>query len=166
MQTNGERLPQFADLRLFRQWPDKNEAKVPSEVSFSLASGDDDDHYYRQWGYSIDPGSKVLRWTKLELVRNRSPLEELERLREQMDGLSEVNKLHTDATDITDVPSHLSKTTEDIIEFYLGHVAKEWSSYVKSQGVHVLNRVHVDIVITHPAVQAPIAYVRMRRPTS
>lgn len=151
MQTTGDSVPEFSDLNLFRQWPDKNEVKVPSEVSYSLTSGNDD-HVYRQWGYSIDVRSKVLRWTKLELVRNRSPLEELEILRELMDGLSEINELHDDVNEITHVPRHLSKTTEDIIEFYLGHVAREWSSHITAQGMYILNRVPVDIVVTHPAV--------------
>jgi len=152
MQTTGDSVPEFSDLNLFRQWPDRNEVKVPSEVSYSLTSGNDDGHVYRQWGYSIDVRSKVLRWTKLELVRNRSPLEELEILRELMDGLSEINELHDDVNEITHVPRHLSKTTEDIIEFYLGHVAREWSSHITAQGMYILNRVPVDIVVTHPAM--------------
>jgi hypothetical protein len=96
--------------------------------------------------------SKIFRWAKLELVRNRSPLEELEGLRELMDGLSEVNKLHENANGPTDVPRHVSKTTENIFEFYLGHVAREWNSYITAQGIYILDGVPVDIVATHPAV--------------
>lgn len=156
MQTAGDRLPQFSELNLFRKWPDKNEAKVPSELSYSNTSGNDDNHNYRQWGYSIETGSKVLRWTKLELVRNRVLLEELKLLRELVDGLSDINKLHEDSDDVSDVPRHLSKTTEDIIESYLGHVAREWRKYITEQGGYILNRVPVDIVVTHPAVRPPV----------
>jgi hypothetical protein len=153
MQTKLDSVPQFSDLKVFRQWPERNEVKVPSEVSYSLASvANDDDRVYRQWGYSIDHRSKVLRWTKLELLNNRSPLEELEILRELMSGLSAINELHADVKDIIHVPRHLSKTTEDIIEFYLSHVAREWRSHITTHGLNTLNYVPVDIVVTHPAV--------------
>lgn len=152
MQTTGDRLPRFEDLHLFRQWPERNEAKVPSEISYSIASRNDDGHVFRQWGYSIETGCKVLRWTKLELVRNRSLLEELEVLNELVNGLHEVNELHNDTDGAASVPRHLSKTTEDIIEAYLSSVAREWKNFITSQGEFVLNRVPVDIVVTHPAV--------------
>lgn len=152
MQTDGENVPQFSDLNLFVNWPGKNESKVPSEVSYSLTSGEAHDRDYQQWGSSIDGRSKVLRWTKLELVKDSSPLEELEVLRQLIDGLVEVNRLHDDDLVISDVPRHLSKTTENVIEFYLNHVAREWVTFVRSQARHVLDIVPIDIVVTHPAV--------------
>jgi hypothetical protein len=152
MQTTGSSIPEFSDLHLFRQWPEKTDAKVPSEISFSAASVGDEGKFYRQWGYSIDVNSKVLRWTKLELVRNRALVDELRTLGELLNGLQEVNRLHAEADDSADVPRHLSKTTEDIIESYLGHVAREWKAFIGQQGANVLNRVTVDVIITHPAV--------------
>jgi hypothetical protein len=152
MQTDSEREPQLSDLRLFRDWPRRKEPKVPSEVSYSLTSGDAGEGVFKQWGDSIDGRSKVLRWTKLELIKGRSPLEELKILRELIDGLPEVNRLHSDGTETTDVPRHLSKSADDIIEFYLRHIANQWHSWMVRQGRYVLEEVPVDIIVTHPAV--------------
>lgn len=152
MQTDGEGPPEFSDLNLFVDWPGKNEVKVPSEVSYSLTTGEAHNRDYRQWGYSIDGKSKVLRWTKLELVKDHSPLEELKTLGELIDGLAAFNNLYAESLETAEVPRHLSKTTKDIIEFYLSHVAREWITFVKGEAKHVLDRVPVDIVVTHPAV--------------
>ena len=155
MQTDGESAPQFSDLNLFVDWPGKNEVKVPSEVSYSLTTTDTHDREYHKWGYSIDqfdPKSKVLRWTKLKLVKDPSPLGELEILRGLIDGLAEMNKLHSEGLETSDVPRHLSRTPKDIIEFYLSNVAREWVTYIENQASVVLDVVPVDIVVTHPAV--------------
>jgi hypothetical protein len=153
MQTKADRKPELSDLKLFKQWPDQTEVKVPSEVSYSMTPGEDDSHVFRQWGYSIQPGSKILRWTKLELVRDRSPLEELHILRELVEGLPDINNLHDSKSEITQIPRHLSKTTEDIITYYLGHVAQEWTSLISAQGTQILSNIPVDIIVTHPAVR-------------
>jgi len=155
MQTDGERAPQFSDLTLFVDWPGKNEAKVPSEVSYSLTDGETEHREYKQWGYSIDtknPKGRVLRWTKLELVKATSTVGELEVLRQLIDGLEEINNLHANYDPSADVPLHLSKTTKDIIEFYLGHIAERWVAHVTRDARHALDVVPVDIVVTHPAV--------------
>jgi hypothetical protein len=151
MQTDGQREPQFSDLILFRDWPTRIESKVPSEVSYSLVTAEAAGEC-KQWGFSIYSRSKVLRWTKLELVKGRLPLEELEALHELVDGLAEVTKLHTEGAETADIPRHLSKSAEDIIEFYLGHVAREWQDWVLREMKVVLDEVPVDIVVTHPAV--------------
>jgi len=152
MQTDGQRAPRFDDLKLFVEWPGKTQPKVPSEVSYSLTAEDAHDRGYRQWGSSIDSASKVLRWTKLELVKDSSPLGELEKLQELINGLAELNKLHAKGNKPDDVPRHLSKTTKDIIEFYLSKVARRWVSYMTREAEYVLESVPVDIVVTHPAV--------------
>jgi len=152
MQMDGEKMPQLDDLNLFVHWPGKSEAKVPSEVSYSLTTGESSDSDCQQWGFSIDGNSKVLRWTKLELVKNRPVFEELDTLRELVEGLAEIKKLYIGGIDTTDVPRHLTKTSEDIIEFYLGHIAREWHSHITRQAVYALSVVPVDIVVTHPAV--------------
>jgi hypothetical protein len=149
MQTNGEAEPVLSDLNLFKNWPEKNEAKVPSEVSYSLTAGDKE---FRRWGFSIENKSKVFRWTKLELVNDPSPVGELEKLDELMAGLTEIKILYMESLETADVPFHLSKTTKDIVEYYLTFVAEEWKAHISSTATQVLNTVPVDIVITHPAV--------------
>lgn len=156
IQSNGEAVPESSDVKLFQNWPEKTEAKVPSEVSYSLTAGDVTDREFRQWGFSIDSESKVLRWTKLELVKDPSPLGELEILDELMDGLEEINQLYADDNETADVPFHLSETSKDVIEYYLSHVAREWVKHITLQAQEVLNTVPVDLIITHPAVWLPL----------
>lgn len=134
MQTTRHGLPSLSDLKIFKQWPDQNEVNMPSEVSYSSTPGDDESHVYQQSGYSVHPESKILRWTKLELVKDRSPLEELHILRELMYGLPDINKLHDGRSDITHMPHHPAKTNKDIITFYLSRVAENGSRIYRRKG--------------------------------
>jgi hypothetical protein len=152
MHSDGESTPQFSNLKLFTDWPGKNEPKVPSEVSYSMASGTASDRVYRPWGSTIDPKSKVLRWTKLKLFQDYSPLAELETLEGLIKGLADIKSLYSESDETTDVPRHLSRTSKDIIEFYLSFIAEEWVAYVTNQAQFVLDEVPVDIVVTHPAM--------------
>jgi len=139
-------------VTVFQDWPETRQSKVPSEVSYSFANGSGD-RERKQWGFSIGEGSRILRWTKLELVKGRSPREELGTLKEIIDGMPEMQKLHSTKSIKLDVPKHLTKTSEDVIEYYLSLVAREWQASMTDQARHVLDRITVDLVVTHPAVR-------------
>jgi hypothetical protein len=141
------------DLTVFRNWPGTNAQKVPSAYSYSRTSVE---RKCRQWGYSIDDDSQVMRWTKLEL-EPRTTVKELEVLRELLKGLDLVNKLRANdnAASTNDIPQHISRDAGDIVREYLGKVAKEWYLYIRGQGKYTLDTVPLDIVVTHPAVSFP-----------
>jgi hypothetical protein len=140
------------DVTVFRNWPEANAKKVPSEYSYSKTSVE---KRCRQWGYSIDDESQVMRWTKLEL-EPRTTVRELEVLRELVKGLDLVNELRANenAANTNDIPRHISRDAGDIVRDYLLEVAREWYLYIKSQSRHTLDTVPLDIVVTHPAVRS------------
>ena len=131
-----------------------NAPKVPSLISYSKTSAT---RRHRQWGYSIDENSHVIRWTKLEL-ESRSKEKELDILRDLVDGLDLVSQLHTnkDTSLRNKVPEHITKDAEDVVQDFLGKVSREWYLYMKRQGKYTLESVPLDMVISHPAVGTPI----------
>lgn len=151
MQTRDDGRPlSVADLRSFRNWPGKDAEKVPSSYSYSKTSRQ---ARKKQWGYSIDDQSRVLRWTKLEL-EPRETKKELEELRELVQGLNLVKKLkeNRDTGKVDEIPRHISKDAIEIIRDYLSKIARAWRDHMTSRSASVLTEVPLDIVITHPAV--------------
>ncbi|KAI9786203.1 MAG: hypothetical protein M1839_007613 [Geoglossum umbratile] len=149
MQTTGQDNPTIKDLRVFRIWPGRDAPKVPSALSYSTTSSV---RRCKQWGYSIDDNSLVMRWTKLELEPRKTD-EELDVLRELVKGLDLVNELRAnkDAAIMNEIPRHISKDSGDVVKDYLSRVTKEWYLFILGQGRHTLDQVPLDIVITHPA---------------
>lgn len=151
-QADGQIELTPSDVTVFRNWPDnsKHAKIVPSAISYSRSSAASN---CRQWGWSIDDNSKVLRWTKLEF-EPRSRLKELEVLQELVKGLDLLNALQSDSQSTTrnDIPQEVSKKAEDVARDYLNKIAREWYQYMRSQGRYTLERVRLDIVLTHPAV--------------
>jgi hypothetical protein len=148
-QTDGQKSLTPADVIVFRDWPGRDEKIVLSAISYSSGSSA---KKCRQWGWSIDDNSKVLRWTKLEF-EHRTIGEELEVLRELIKGLDLVKELqeNEDAAIMNNVPRHISKSAEDIVRDYLGKVSREWYQYMTRKGKYTLKNVSLDIVLTHPA---------------
>lgn len=148
MCTNGDSDPSLEALTVFRSWPGREAQKVPSALSYSRTT-----RGHKQWGYSIDGDSLVMRWTKLELEQ-RTVVKELGVIRELLKGLDLVNELQANrnAGITNDIPRHISKDSGDIVMDYLSKVAREWYIYMRNQGRHILDNVPLDIVITHPAV--------------
>jgi hypothetical protein len=138
------------DLTVFRDWPRVNASRVPSAYSYSRRSPKTRS---RQWGYSIDDGSHVMRRTKLEL-EPRTTVKELETLRELMNGLDLINELRSNknAAITNDIPRHICKNPADIVRDYLCKVAKEWYLHIRGLGTCILDAVPLDIVVTHPTV--------------
>ncbi|KAH6665783.1 hypothetical protein B0J14DRAFT_605889 [Halenospora varia] len=150
MQTRDDGRPlSVADLRSFRNWPGKDAEKVPSSYSYSKTSRQ---ARKKQWGYSIDDQSRVLRWTKLEL-EPRETKKELEELRELVQGLNLVKKLkeNRDTGKVDEIPRHISKDAIEIIRDYLSKIARAWRDHMTYRSASVLTEVPLDIVITHPA---------------
>jgi hypothetical protein len=149
-----------AKLTVFRDWPGRaggaglkvTVERVPSQFSYSNTKNG-----CQQWGWSIDDDSNVLRWTKLDL-EPRSPVGELDVLRHLMKGLDLVRELRANknAAITNDIPRHIARSSEDVVQDYLGRVAREWYIHMKGETIHALQRVPVDLVITHPAVRYPL----------
>lgn len=137
------------DLVVFREWPGASMQRVPSAISYSPTSPD---KHCSQWGWSIDDDSKVLKWTKLEL-EPQDTATELAQLRELTKGLDLVRELRENETMglMNDVPEHITKSAEDVVRDYLSKVSRVWYQHMKSQGRYTLERVPLDLVITHPA---------------
>ena len=126
-----------------------NALKVPSAISYSKT---DATRRHRQWGYSIDEHSQVVRWTKLELEQC-SASKELDILRDLVDGLDLLNELRVDeSTSLDKIPRHIYKDAQEVVKDFLGKVAREWFLYIKGRGRYTLETVPLDIVITHPTV--------------
>lgn len=149
MQSTGQDNLSSRDVNVYNGWPEKTAQKVPSDFSYSATKK----RRCKQWGFSIDEGSRVMRWTKLRLVPG-TIAQELDILLEGVKGLDLAEKLLEieNAGSEADVPVHLPKYPEDIVRDYLSEVTREWYRYMRSQARHALNQVPLDIVISHPAV--------------
>ncbi|CZR58710.1 uncharacterized protein PAC_08602 [Phialocephala subalpina] len=140
--------PDEFDSVVFREWPEVSMQRVPSKISYSPTNPDT---HCSQWGWSIDKGSRVLEYTKLEL-EPRSTLEELVNLRDSLKGLDLLRELRVnDEIAISnDVPIHITKSAEDVVMDYLSKVTRAWWQHMFSQGRYTLECVPLDLVITYP----------------
>ncbi|KAH0537284.1 hypothetical protein FGG08_005909 [Glutinoglossum americanum] len=122
IQTTGQDSPSVSDVKVFKIWPERDAQKVPSAYSYSKTL-----RRRKQWGYSIDDESQVMRWTKLQL-EPRTTVKELDILRELVKGLDLVNELQAneDAAITNDIPRHISKDAGDVVRDFLGKVSREW----------------------------------------
>lgn len=146
-QKNDEsNLPVLDGPNVLKDWPEKTDSKVPSVISYSPSPA-----RCKQWGYSIDADSTVLRWTKLEL-RPRSTTKELTVLRELVKGLKLVQELQEQDDIQKEIPMHVTRNARGVVRDFIGQVGRYWREYMISQGKFVLDEVPLDIVITHPAV--------------
>lgn len=150
MQTTAQDAPALDKIILFRNWPEIDGKKVPSAYSYSPTSNDSG---CKQWGYSIDENSKVLRWTKMDL-EPRTAGKELKVVRDLLNGLDLMRKLQQDKDAVirNDVPRYITKRSEDIVQDYLTKVFMEWYKYMRGEGQYTLEQIPLDIIITHPSV--------------
>jgi hypothetical protein len=145
------------DIIVFYKWPDRTESgtgsaerrelKVPSKISYT-----ETDNNEKQWGYSIDGHSTVLKWTKLELMP-QSPATQLNMLRYLAKGLGHFRGFQKPKTLDNETQMHLAMSATDIIEDYLYNVASEWHGHMVGAGSHTLRNIDLDIVVTHPTVR-------------
>jgi hypothetical protein len=127
-------------------WPQKEASKVPSAISYSTSP-----KKCKQWGYSIDDDSVVLRWTKLEL-RPRSTVKELAVLRELLNGLKLMKELQEEDDLGKEIPVHVIRNAKGVIRDFIDRIGRYWRENMISNGKFALNEVPLDLVITHPAV--------------
>jgi hypothetical protein len=171
-QTNAlvQNPPQ--DIKLLEQWPGKPSVeqestaeeectaerrgtaiteviapKVPSEISYSQSR-----NRQKQWGFSIDEYSTVLKWTKLELMPH-SPTTQLAVLKNLLKDLSVLKELQKHNDFDNKIENHLVKSVVDIISDYLFRVASEWHGCMTAVGAGALPNLDLDIVVTHPTVE-------------
>jgi hypothetical protein len=148
-QITGDVTPSPDDVKIFRNWPGQDAKIVPSAISYSTSTTT---RRCKQWGWSIDDNSGVLRWTKLEF-EHRTKLKELEVFQELIKGLDLVKTLQNSATTgEAEIPKQISKNAEDVVRDYLNKIARQWFQYMRSEGRFTLEQVHLDIILTHPAV--------------
>jgi len=141
-----ESTPSVDSLQVLTNWPQEEASKVPSIISYSPSL-----QRCKQWGYSVDDDSTVLRWTKLEL-KPRSTIKELNVLRELLKGLKLVQELQEEDDLENGMPMHVTKNARGVIRDFIGHIGRYWRETMISNGKFVLDEVSLDIVITHPAV--------------
>ena len=146
--TTGRDELDLDDIYVVAQWEHVEADKVPSEFSYSKTK-----NHKKQYGYDIDDKSDVLARTKLGLEENNNRLRELKAFSDTLYGLSciELN----DYTAINhQIPEHLSKNAEDVVEDYLKKVADVTHRDIAIRlGSAVLENITVDLIITHPAVR-------------
>ncbi|ORY17005.1 hypothetical protein BCR34DRAFT_611282, partial [Clohesyomyces aquaticus] len=129
-------------VHVFRKWPERDELKVPSAISFSESP-----EGRSQWGFDIDVKSKVFKWTKMQLT-TREPIKELKVLADLINDMNLITALRHGRH--TEVPDHLRKSSEDVLEEYMEKVSREWYFHMTTGGIHMLDQVPLDMVITHP----------------
>ncbi|KAI9769806.1 MAG: hypothetical protein M1840_003800 [Geoglossum simile] len=147
--VDGQTTLSEEGIKLFQSWPGRNASKVPSTFSYSRTRGP---KRCKQWGYDIGENSLVMQWTKLEL-EPRTAVKELDILRDLVSGLDLINELRADeqAALVNNIPRHITKDAEGVVRDYLSKVSREWYTHIKVQGRFILDRVPLDIVISHPA---------------
>lgn len=140
----------FLKERRKKVFAETSPLQVPSKFSYSKTNPA---RRAKQWGYSIDEGSLVMQWTKLELD-TLSTDAELRNFRELLKGQRLIRRYckNMDTTLNGDAPLHLCRNSEDIVREYLEKLAEEWWAYMRIQARFAMERVPLDLVISHPAV--------------
>ncbi|KAK3683332.1 hypothetical protein B0T22DRAFT_245329 [Podospora appendiculata] len=138
------------DIRVLSRWPTSDSTtespKVPSEISYSPSPKG-----CLQWGHDIDDGSRVLKWTKLELEENRDRGAELKTLAETLYGLRLLDLSESAVID-NNIPRHLAKEPEDIVRDYLEFIAEQTLEEIHDEvGKKVPENIPIDMIVTHPA---------------
>jgi hypothetical protein len=143
-----EAEPAIDHVKLHTQWPKSQSTKVPSAISYSRSPG-----RRKQWGHDIEPGSEVMRWTKLELEEAEIG-DEINRLRDAVKGLRLMTQFTTETRDRVlnhDIPHHLGMDAEYIVTEYLSHVFREWYDVLAAEVRSLFENISIDLVITHPS---------------
>jgi hypothetical protein len=142
MMGGTESLEEF----IFSEWPGGgNDRKVPSEISYSVASPGES-----QWGYDIAPGSLKFVWTKLELDQQER-LDELDLILKALEGMKYMDPNHVQ--EAHRFPSHPARDSVDIVADYLTRVREYVRDHLPSNFHQAFFDVTpVDLVITVPAV--------------
>jgi hypothetical protein len=148
VETTGgtERFEEF----VYSEWPyGGNAEKVPSEISYSAAPGNEG-----QWGCDIAPGSLKFAWTKLELDQQERP-EELKLILRALEGMKHMDPDHVQ--EAHRFSSHPAKDPVDIVADYLTRV-REYARDHPPFGFHqaIFAVTPVDLVVTVPAVSGDL----------
>lgn len=146
------------DIRLIENWKFQLAAKVPSLFTYSGSPNG-----CEQWGYEIDPNSRVLRWTKLALEETNEREKELQNLSALLLEMANLDRSEVALVD-NDLPIHLAKEPADIVTDYLRRVAD--NTYEELSGIigeKTLAAIPIDIVIAHPAPWSDLALNSMSR---
>jgi hypothetical protein len=123
------------------QWPNGNEYKVPSEISYVAAPGRHD-----QWGFDIAPGATKMVWTKLELEK-REMAEELQSILDALDGMKGLDGQQIDAE--FGLPSYPAKSPTEIVADFLERVREHVPTEIRPE----ILGLPIDLVVTAPAVR-------------
>lgn len=148
--TQGKE-PTLDNIRHVFNWPgNRIEAKVPSRFTYSPIRGTE------RWGNGIGSDALVIRWTKLELEPPKRD-KALEILRETISETTRM-KLDPRARVFEEIPTHLVRTSEDIVTDYLSGVLAYARRDIEGKTDYAnLTQMKIDLVITHPAVWDPRA---------
>ena len=150
--TTGSDDLDLENIYVVTTWDGEEQDKVPSQFSYSETP-----NFKKQYGYDIDDGSDVLARTKLEFEDGDDRLRELKAFTDTLYGLSKI-ELTDEAAISSEIPEHLSKNAEDIVEDYLREVAEVVRVHITTTfGKRVPDQIPIDMIITHPAVSAGTA---------
>jgi hypothetical protein len=160
-------IPNASEIKVFKKWPTINqkvpqnaalaegnpvgaearESKVPSKISYSETVNGQE-----QWGHSIDSKSKVLLWTKLELMP-LSAVNQLEALRHLFEGMSALKDSFCEGDNVDlEIQKRLVRSPGKIIEDFLYQIATTWHQHMEKFSGGALSNVDLDIVVTLPTV--------------
>ena len=135
-----------SDIQVVTTWPvDKNEAKVPSAISYATGP-----HGERQWGLDISTETSRLTLTKLQL-EHQDRLEELKNVLAAVRGMELLDVSKVDQNN--GLALSYSKDPEDIVADYLTGFREYLVPFIqKIYPLAWLRSVPIDLIITVPAV--------------
>ncbi len=147
MVTNQE--PQFEDINVVQEWPDGNDPKVPSLITY-------DENSSKSWGFGITDSQDIIQRTKLNLPRKDRP-ETLEILRSYLNEAQHQERGSR-------APLHLLKTAPEMLLDYLFKVATCVRQDIeRDRDPEVLRQAAIDLIISHPGVRNVSRYLSLRR---
>jgi hypothetical protein len=126
-----------------------NSDKVPSVISYSESSPDENGVLAQQWGHSLSTNAVAMINTKLELDIG-TVSEELDIVSSMLNGMKDLNFQYIKAA--AGMPAFPWKGPEDIVTDYLTHVFDYLVQTVDNFSYEVRDRFPVDIVVTYPTV--------------
>lgn len=125
-------------------WPQRPGKKVPSEYSY-------DPSKHRQWGFDIDEDSHRMVWTKLEFDQH-TRRQELQLVLNSLRSMSMLRNYNRKAGPLPPYPGYEPvKVATDYLTEVREHVKSDLERIFQKD---VLNSLHIEFVVTVPAVSA------------
>jgi hypothetical protein len=150
--TPSDNIAVLGDTGVVTYWGPQmgNSDKVPSVISYSESSPDENGILAQQWGQSLSKNAVAMINTKLELDIG-CVSEELDIVSSMLEGMKDLNFQYIKAA--AGMPAFPWKGPEEIVTDYLTHVFDYLVQTVDNFSSEVRDRFPVDIVVTYPTVR-------------